>query len=498
MKKIYSILAIAISAFAMSSCVNDLNIIQTDSLNSTNMWKDESDVVSATTGIYVRLRSAMTNDKESQFFWGELRVGPKMWGKGCNRTLCDNDMLDVLLNTLSSGDASTSWTDLYTCIDQCNQVIKYAPNVTMTEENLHYCLGNAYFVRAYCYYWLARVFGDVPLVTTPTEGTGEAIYPSRAAVSEVYAQIESDLQQALTNITGNASGCYYATVDNINMLRADFALWMYGAAKAGDAYLTEAETALAAVSSPSLLDNFSQVFSVTNKKNKEIAFAIHLANGEYTSGAYYWYFIWGSSQIAAAYRNNKIPVYSNQWFMYSDEFVDFLKASKAKGDQRTDVSYQEFTGSGNMYETIQWPAKFLGTNSTGTMVWDADMILYRYAQYYMFKAELAYDKGNYPEALKQLNIVAKRAYGSAIYTDATASAVKQALVDENLKEFAEEGNVYFSLIRLDAIYDFNPSRYVEGLGQAGFDKSKSNQLLMPVSQSALNRNHNLKQTEGWS
>lgn len=75
------------------------------------------------------------------------------------------------------------------------------------------------------------------------------------------------------------------------------------AAGGGDGYLTMAETALGAVQSAGLLDRFADVFSISNKKNREIAFALHLENGEYTSGSYFSYFIWGSTQIKAEYRN---------------------------------------------------------------------------------------------------------------------------------------------------------------------------------------------------
>ena len=95
--------------------------------------------------------------------------------------------------------------------------------------------------------------------------------------------------------------------------------------------------------------------------------------------------------------------------------------------------------------------------------------------------------------------IRQRAYGKAnFYTDSSAAAVRQALVDENLKEFAEEGNVYFTLIRLGAIHDYNPYRYVDGLGQCGIDTSRPNQLLMPVSKKAMNKNNKITQTQGWS
>lgn len=499
-RTILSVVCVASVALG-TSCHGELDITQSDKLNTTNMWTTESDALTATTGIYYRLRQAFAQSKANPFFWGELRVGPAMWGKGTDRSLCDNDMLNVMLNTLSASDASTNWSYLYTTIDQCNQVLKYAPGIGMSEENMHYCLGNAHFIRAYCYFWIARVWGDAPVITAPTEGTGEAIYPTRHPVAELYTLIGNDLNAAAGYIKTNAGGCYFATADNVNLLRADFALWMYAAADGGESYLTMAQTALDAVQSAALVDRFADVFSITNKKNKEIAFALHLENGEYTSGSYYAYFIWGSTQIKAEYRNSAdgVPVNSNQWFLYSDDFIDFLKQSRAQGDQRTDVTYMERTGVSDMYSVIQWPNKFIGNISTGTMVWEQDFILYRYAQYYTMLSELHYHRKNYPAALSTLNTLAQRAYGRAnFYTDSSAAAVRQALVDENLKEFAEEGNVYFTLIRLGAIHDYNPYRYVDGLGQCGIDTSRPNQLLMPVSKSAMNKNNKITQTQGWS
>ena len=155
--KLY-IAAIGAASMAMAGC--ELDIVNSDQLNTTNMWVDESDVTGATTGIYFELRNAFRQNYTNQFFWGELRVGPAMWGKGTGRSLCDNDMLDVMLNTLSASDASTDWSYLYTTIDQCNQVLKYAPGIGMSEDNMNYCLGNARFIRAYCYFWIARVWGD--------------------------------------------------------------------------------------------------------------------------------------------------------------------------------------------------------------------------------------------------------------------------------------------------------------------------------------------------
>ena len=98
--KLY-IAAIGAASMAMAGC--ELDIVNSDQLNTTNMWVDESDVTGATTGIYFELRNAFRQNYTNQFFWGELRVGPAMWDRGTNRSLMVSDMLEVLLSLLNGG-----------------------------------------------------------------------------------------------------------------------------------------------------------------------------------------------------------------------------------------------------------------------------------------------------------------------------------------------------------------------------------------------------------
>ena len=58
-------------------------------------------------------------------------------------------------------------------------------------------LGQAYFLRGWAYFYLVRMFGDVPLITTPIEGiTDSLLYPSRTNQELVYNQIVADLTEA--------------------------------------------------------------------------------------------------------------------------------------------------------------------------------------------------------------------------------------------------------------------------------------------------------------
>lgn len=485
--KLY-IAAIGAASMAMAGC--ELDIVNSDQLNTTNMWVDESDVTGATTGIYFELRNAFRQNYTNQFFWGELRVGPAMWDRGTNRSLMDSDMLEVLHSLLNGGTSSVSWTNLYTCINQCNSVIKYAPSVEMSDQTRSYCLGNAYFVRAYVYYWIARVWGDAPVILTPTESTGREIYPSRSPRAEVYAQVAQDIESALTHITSNAQGCYYATVDNINMLKADFALWMYAVQKGGDSYLTMAGEALGELGlSDALLEPaYADIFSSSNKCGREVIFAVHQDVSEALNGPAY-YLGWNESYVEAAYRNNPVPTTGgNQWWWYTDTYRALLQADPA--DTRAALTCRTADyGTGG--RRIGWTEKLMGRVDNGTRIFDSDFILYRYGEAFLMAAEARYYGKDYAGALEALAPLAARAYGRKdYYTDTSPEAVLQAIVDEYLREMVGEGRTWWMLLRTDKIWEYSADIAAQR------DKNP-NILLWPITQAAMSRNYNLTQTEGW-
>ncbi|MCR5004176.1 MAG: RagB/SusD family nutrient uptake outer membrane protein [Bacteroidales bacterium] len=121
--------------------------------------------------------------------------------------------------TSSSGRQVEAWYANYRWINNANNIIAYEETMTGSDEDKAYVLGQAYAIRAFCYFNLARWFskapiatrayvagerGDevehwsdkcVPIYTEPTtiETTGNA----RATIRQVYDQIESDFETAV-------------------------------------------------------------------------------------------------------------------------------------------------------------------------------------------------------------------------------------------------------------------------------------------------------------
>ena len=268
--------ALLAAACTMSGCHGDLDIMQDNKLSASNMWIDESDAETATYGIYLYMRDALKSVHDIYLCWGEFRNG--LWGAGTNKTLSGVDQTQVRTSTMSSSNAYADWSVMYKTVNQANLILKHVPEMGISESVRNFSLGNAYFSRAWCYFWIARIWGDAPLALTGYESTAGDLYLPRAPKAEIFARIESDLTEAERYVTDNSDKAV-ATPAAVQMLKADYALWMYRVAGGGSSYLTMAEKAIEALnlSASRLESDYAQVFSSANKLNKEVIFAVHQA-----------------------------------------------------------------------------------------------------------------------------------------------------------------------------------------------------------------------------
>jgi hypothetical protein len=111
-----------------------------------------------------------------------------------------NSDLNNLVGLSYNGDnllVRNWWSGLYGVIAQCNLVLDKVPGITpMDETRKKQILGEARFLRAWAYFYLVRLYGDVPLITAPQEAASENFLPSRTPVEQVYGVIVDDLTQA--------------------------------------------------------------------------------------------------------------------------------------------------------------------------------------------------------------------------------------------------------------------------------------------------------------
>ncbi|MBV5342965.1 RagB/SusD family nutrient uptake outer membrane protein, partial [bacterium] len=222
---------------------NDLIVVQKSQITATSMWISESDASAAMYGMFNKYRSAFS---VGYIYWGEYRNG--LWGEGI-ATQSERD--NTYLNRLSSSHGQSNWDGLYTTINDCNLILKYTPNIKFANEtNKNKVLANAYFVRAFCYYWIGRIWGDAPLLLNGFESDKqEDMYPERKPANEIFEQVGKDIDEALAKMPSTVTDRNLASKVSINMLKTDYYLWMSKVRSGGTTALQIAKTAIGEVTS---------------------------------------------------------------------------------------------------------------------------------------------------------------------------------------------------------------------------------------------------------
>ena len=102
-------------------------------------------------------------------------------------------------NTMTVGvGIGSEWTQAYKAINVANGAIKYIPGINNIETALANSLvAEAKFFRAWNYFFLVKLYGDVPFYTEPTESSDADLALPRTATSTIYGQIEQDLKDAV-------------------------------------------------------------------------------------------------------------------------------------------------------------------------------------------------------------------------------------------------------------------------------------------------------------
>lgn len=491
MKKIISFLCLAVLSMSGAGCHGDLDIAQKGQVTGGDAWEGQSNALANMYGMMSTFRAAFATN---YMYWGEYRT--QIWGKG-NETQPSRDF--VYTNNISSTHAQADWTSVYTTINHANLILKYVPGIGFTDERQKaQVLGAAHFVRAFCYYWIGRIWGDAPVLTEGFESDGqEGLFPSRDPADEVFRQVGDDLKAAVDHLrNAPASGADIPTLVAAYTLQTDYYLWMAKVRKDETALAdarTACDNALAAASGKQLLDKFADIFSVTNKLNPEVIFAWSMKKDE-KEGGFQSDWLCAIQYVSEKYVENPVKVGSHQqWAMFTESFRQLIDQTTVNGvqveDARARVSYDFFLDPEKNNTLHRWINKYPGTWSEGSRIFDSDIIVYRYADLVLFDAEIKNDQNHVSEAVDALNRIAQRAYGRANFYPKTLSQdeVAEAILCEREKEFCAEGKLWWDFIRLGVVFDEVPSLVGREI--------EKNILLWPISTTSMNRNPNLVQTE---
>lgn len=480
MKKLIQYLLFIAFLLWISSCEDMLNLSPISSVSSATMWKTEADAKGAMYGMFDQFRETFNDD---YIAWGEFRTN--FYGVGPNGF----SHWDSKNNMLTAESKATDWGNIYMLINDCNLILKYVPQISFSSEiQKNLVLSNAYFCRAFGYYYIARIWGNAPVLTSGFESDNqENLFPERQNVGLVFDQIRNDIDQAVDIYpSGQYASTSIASKAAIHMLRTDFYLWE---AKVNGKVegLSKAQESVDIVLNDTkydLIDDYETVFRSEN--NKELIFTIYFAINEAENQ--YGSYINERAMVPSAIRNNPVLIGSTGDALPTQEFEDFLRGNS--NDSRADINISVYYDAPNMV-TFRWINKYIGEWVNEERYFTTDTRIYRFAEALLFKAEIENALDNPAIALQYLNKIAKRAYGIENYYSGSYSKneLDNLILDERLKEFFNEGKSWWDLIRFGQVF----TRVETLIGR----ENEQNILLYPVSRETLNSNTKVNQTEGY-
>lgn len=90
------------------------------------------------------------------------------------------------------------WELFYSAVDVCNNALLYVPkNNVINETDRNIYMGEAYFMRAFYYFHMVNIWGDIPYNDAPV--TVFSTTPVRMKEADVYTKILEDLDNSIAD-----------------------------------------------------------------------------------------------------------------------------------------------------------------------------------------------------------------------------------------------------------------------------------------------------------
>lgn len=356
------------------------------------------------------------------------------------------------------------WTFVYRTVNQANNLISEVPKIDAPQAQKDNILGQAHFLRALAFFDAARVWGGVPgvfgelgvpLVLAPSRGVDENSFPARATLQATYAQVKSDLDEALRllpeNQANNAATRGRATKPAARALLSRLHLYLGQYAEA------EARASEVIADSKFSLVEYATIFSSDN--SNESIFEVQFNNAD-QSGLRFWYApgaIGGRGELAAN--------------------ADFYNSFAAEDERKALFGRDEVVG-------VWFPSKYIRAGNV-----DNAHVL-RIAEMHLNRAEARARKSS-PDlagARQDLDLVRNRAGIGAFADDIP---ILEAIERERRWEFYAEGHIFFDLVRTGRA--LTVLQNVNRKNGPPVSISNAGRQVMPIPRREMDANPNMQQ-----
>ncbi len=371
----------------------------------------------------------------------------------------DKGDLDNWKFSPSSISFSDLWINNFEGIGRATYALKFLPETTSPDKERY--IGEAYFLRAYFYFNLVRIFGGVPKIDKVLESETEiATASKRASQEEIYAFIESDLNDAITRLptivpaAENGRASQFAAQGLLAKVYLYQKKWAQAKAMADILYNS---------GKFGLVNDYATIWREVGEFSKESVWEVNCIGITPNLGIENYFVVqaprganglgWGfntpSENLVNAYEPGDVrkagTIMSAGQTLW-DGFQVSPQASNKRYNYKSYVSKTKETFNGDDINT------------------NKNLRILRYGEILLIKAEVENELGNEEVAKTVLNMIRKRA--GLLNTVATGKiAVREAIYKERRVEMAFEHDRMFDLQRTGragAVLRAMGKNYVDG------------------------------------
>lgn len=412
------------------------------SINAANVYATDVTAAAVLTAIYGKISNTPlpSGSIASMTLFPALSADElSLFNPASNTAVLRNYYYNNALTSNTSGN-SDFWGTIYPVIFVANSAIEgLTASTTLTPSIKQQLLGEAKFVRAFCYFYLVNLYGDVPLAVSSDENINRLL--SRTPKAQVYQQILEDLKDAQGLLSDNylSGDILTASTERVSPNK-----WVATALLART-YLYTGDYANAEIQSTNIINN-SSVYSLSTLNNaflkaslgnKEAIWQLQPVLPTGTTNTWdAWLFV---LPVTGPNISGTYPVYLSNSVINSFE----------TGDNRKTVWINSVTVTGTTY---YYPNKYK-VNTPSAAVSEFTTI-FRLGEQYLIRAE-ARARLNEATAVNDLNSIRNRA-GLANYAGTTdqATLLTAILHERQVELFTEWGHRWLDLKRtgnIDAV-----------------------------------------------
>jgi len=499
-RRLWAITALLCAIYGMSSCRKLIDIdLPSNSVTTEAAFSNNDLANGVMAGIYSQM---MSNNGNMLFSNGATTIYA---GLSADELVnfsgnTSPDEYQLYTNTILYDNAITPgfWQSPYQVLYSANAIIAgiaASTSLQLDDTTRQELTGEAKFVRAFCYFYLTNLFGDVPLALT-TDFRKTAIM-ARTPQAQVYDQVVQDLEDAkqlLRTDYSIAGGqrvrpnryAAMALLARVYLYRQDWA----NAARMADSVITNSQYGLLSDLNGVFLNNSREAIwqlqqNVTAKPN----------NSTWEAQNFLPIFRWSQldpvsqllfsdSTTFTMYASSMVPHY----FFSTQQAAVFEPGDKRKTIWTDSIpSPDVMPYNGKVY---YYPVKYTEQYASNTGAVKQYYMVLRLAEQYLVAAEAKAQLNDLSGAAAALNALRGRA-GLPNTTAATKDALLAAVAHERQAElFAEWGHRWLDLKRTNkaaAVLGAIPEK----------QPFKTEQLLYPLPNLEITNDPNLEQNAGY-